>query len=119
MAVAGEVRRIVFSEKGAVVATHPPRSTPITKVGSLPFEVRLHPEGAMEVQLKAHESFKPASMAVPDVPFQQGECSRTPFTCCRPNLGPHGAFKAPLPRRIGTCRLSNTNFADHPVDALV
>ena len=70
MVVAGEVSRIVFSEKGAVVAIHSPGSTPITTMRSLPLEVRLHPENAMGVQLnKAHESFKPASMAAPDVPF--------------------------------------------------
>ena len=55
VAVIGEVRRIVFSEKSAVVATHPPRSRPITTMGSLPFEVRLHTEVAMAVQLKAYE----------------------------------------------------------------
>jgi len=99
VALTGEVRRIVFCEKGAVVTTHPPRSRPITIMGSLPFEVHLHTEGAMDVQLKAHESFKPASMAVPDTPFKQGECSRTLLTCCWPNLDPHGTFQAPLSPR--------------------
>ena len=98
MVVAGEVRRIVFSELGAVVTTRPPRPT-ITTMGSLPFEVRLHSEGAMDVQLKAHESSKTGSMAAPHVPFQQGKCLRTSFICCRPNFGPHGALKAPLPHR--------------------
>ena len=99
VAVTGEVRGIVFSEKGAVVATPPPRSTPITTVGSPPFEVRIHLESAMAWQLEAHESCKPASMAAPGLPFQQGEMSRTPFTCYRPNLGPHVAFRAPLSPR--------------------
>ena len=59
-----------------------------------------HPTGgAMDRQPKAHESFKPASMDAPGLPFQQGEMSRTPFTCCRPNLGPHGAFRAPFSPR--------------------
>jgi hypothetical protein len=76
-----------------------------------------HPTGgAMDRQPKAHESFKPASMDAPGLPFQQGEISRAPFPCCRPNLGPHGAFRAPLSQRW-TCRLSDTNFADHRLAA--
>jgi hypothetical protein len=55
VALTGEVRRIVFSEKGAVVATHPPRSRPIATMGSLPFEARLHLEGAVEMRLIAYE----------------------------------------------------------------
>jgi hypothetical protein len=33
----------------------PHRSTPITTMESLPFEVRLHTEGAMNMPLKAYE----------------------------------------------------------------
>jgi hypothetical protein len=44
MVVAGQIRRIVFSEKGVVVATHPPRSTPITTTG-LRFKMQLGVEG--------------------------------------------------------------------------
>ena len=49
VAVAGEVRRIAFSETGAVVATDSV-SGPTTTM-ALPFVVRVSPEGAMEMRI--------------------------------------------------------------------
>ena len=49
--VAGEARRIVFSEEGVVVAPIPCRPTPITTTVAAYFSVRLDAEGRMEMQI--------------------------------------------------------------------